>query len=76
MDIDAKAFSAKYPVAKAGLVLDQLGEAAIRDKISELLGADKLVKARTEMRDYYFENASAKDLTKLFVNAVRKTLGK
>lgn len=76
MDISAKEFSTKYPVAKSGLVLDEIGESDIRAKFSELLGADKLLKARTEMRDYYFENATAKDLTELFVSSIRKTLGK
>lgn len=75
MDRTAKEFATRYPVAQSGLVLDELSEESIRSKVGELLAEDKLLKERQNMRNYYFEGADEKDLTKLFVKAVQKTLG-
>jgi hypothetical protein len=74
MDYLAKDFEKRYPVAKGGLILDQLDHASIAKAIAELVGEDTKLAERKKVRDYYFEGANDKDLTKRFVEALRATL--
>lgn len=76
MDHPAKEFAERYPVAKGGLVLDKLEDSAIQHSVLTVLGEDMLVAERKKVREYYFEGANDKDLTKRFVDAVKETLKK
>ncbi|MFM2384611.1 MAG: hypothetical protein RL166_485 [Actinomycetota bacterium] len=74
MDGPAKEFVKRYPVASGGLVLDKLDDRAIKAAVKNLLSNDELLGERKKTRDYYFEGANDKDLTKRFIDAVKETL--
>jgi hypothetical protein len=74
MDHSAKAFASRYPVAKGGLVLDNLKTKAIQEKVEALLQKDALLSQRKKVREYYFEGPNDKDLSKRFIDAIKATL--
>lgn len=74
MDHPAADFAKRYPVAKGGLILDKLDAESIAENVDALLGDDKKLSERKKVREYYFEGADDKDLTKRFIAAVKSTL--
>lgn len=74
MDQSEAEFIARYPMAKAGLVIDGRSLENLSEKIQTLIGEDKLFETRKEVREYYLAGASKEDRTELFNRVVKKLI--
>lgn len=76
MDQTAQAFTERYPMAKAGVVLDGRAPADFEPAILRLLNTDTQAtyEARKEMREYYLAGAENEDRAALFNSVVNRII--
>jgi CDP-glycerol glycerophosphotransferase (TagB/SpsB family) len=76
MDQSAEEFSKRYPMARAGVVVDGRQEKDFALAISSLLKTDTqdAYEARKSMREYYLAGASNNDRAALFTTVVRRLI--
>ena len=74
MDQSAKDFAERYPMGKAGVVVDGREPKDFANAIKELLSADtaKAYEARRKMREYYLAGADNEDRAALFNEVVKR----
>lgn len=76
MDQSAEEFTARYPMAKAGFVVDGREASHFDPAIKQLIGTDTQAAydARKKMREYYLAGASDEDRAALFNSVVKKLI--
>ncbi|MFM2030556.1 MAG: hypothetical protein RI927_176 [Actinomycetota bacterium] len=74
MDQSAEAFAERYPMGRAGVVVDGREPKDFAAAITKLIAADtqEAFEARKKMREYYLAGANEADRTALFNSVVKK----
>lgn len=76
MDQTLETYLFRYPIAKAGFVIDAQNTASISETCLALIGTDTQAayEARKEMREYYLAGAESEDRAALFNSVVKRII--
>jgi CDP-glycerol glycerophosphotransferase (TagB/SpsB family) len=76
MDQSAEAFAERYPMGRAGVVVDGREPKDFAEAITRLIASDtqEAYEARKKMREYYLAGANSEDRTALFNSVVKKLI--
>jgi CDP-glycerol glycerophosphotransferase (TagB/SpsB family) len=74
MDLPMDQYLYRYPVSKAGVVIDAQNPASFEATLKQLIGTDTdaAYQARREMREYYLAGADNEDRAALFNEVVKR----